>query len=137
MSVAGRVESHHRKLVSSIRTISDISSASVLTIGNTLVEVVDCAMEIKSLVDRLGESGAPTTSAEALARPAEVFTRAVHEGLGHSRGLLDQAAARAGKVGDACEELLRVTGMCRTLVMHTRIESARLGARRGGISATG
>lgn len=138
MNVAGRVESHHRLLVSQIRTVSETSGRSVLAIGDTLSEVVDCAQEVKTLVQRLQLTGpSSASSVEDVARPADAFGEAVASAIGSSKVLLERAHARAVKVGDACDELLMVTGMCRTLVMHTRIESARMGTARGGISTTG
>lgn len=138
MNIAGRVESHHRSLVSGIRSVAEVSGASVLAIGETLSEVVECAQEIKTLVQRLQLTGpASSTTPDEVARPADAFGQAVRDAMSNSKGLLERAHARAVKVGDACDELLMVTGMCRTLVMHTRIESARMGKARAGISATG
>ena len=138
MTVDADIQKHHSALVENIRRASDASSHHVLSIGKSLGEVVASSLEIKELVHALRMPGADIeNSADSLARPADVFAASVQRGLASSRELLHQAQAEARAVGKACEDLLHVTGTCRTLVMHTRIESARLGARRSGISATG
>ncbi len=138
MAEARGVDTQHHYLVGRIREVSDISSASVLAIGTSLTEVVQSALDIRELISRLGTAeAAADASPEALAKPVEAFGVAAAEALRRSRELLEQAQMRANRVGEACDELLQVTEMCRTLVMHTRIESARLGGVRGGISATG